>query len=105
MKRYYHITTNTSAKDIIADANISVYDTGVIITRLYVNPSYRKLGYGSHVLNEIMKDADTDKLILWATPNSFTVPREKIIKWYEKHGFIYDEEHKMMKRNANNIQK
>lgn len=98
MKRYYHITTDTEARDLLADANITEHKGGIIITRLCVPSQLRKMGYGTQILNEIIHDADEDGIILWANPTSITLPKEKIIAWYEKRGFVYDEKEGLMKR-------
>ena len=59
-----------------------------LITRINVPVVSRRRGLGTKILNEILRDADTEGATLEIHPMSSGGPtRNQLISWYESHGF------------------
>lgn len=61
-----------------------------IITRINVMIKYRGEGYGTEILNQIIADADAEKVTLLLEPSaSGGLSQAELVNWYERHGFKY----------------
>lgn len=64
------------------------YGKGLVITRINVPSQYRGNGYGSALLKQIVKDADTDRvsLFLEILPSG-GLNYTQLKSWYGRYGF------------------
>lgn len=61
-----------------------------VITRINVMEQFRGQGLGTKILEEILKDADDEGVILFLEPQaSGGLSQKKLEAWYERHGFDY----------------
>jgi GNAT superfamily N-acetyltransferase len=60
-----------------------------LLVWLYVVPEYRRHGYGTRLLEEIVGDADTDGVDIWLVPapGPGGMSGMQLIKWYRQYGF------------------
>ena len=64
----------------------------IFLSLIEVTRSERKKGHGNAFIKQLLIFADTNKLMIILTPSSFFgVEKHKLIKWYQKHGFILNE--------------
>lgn len=69
-------------------------DNDYVISRINVMEKYRGLGYGTKILNMILKDADREGVTLFLdlVPSGGLNGKE-LKAWYMRHGFIWDAYH------------
>lgn len=68
-----------------------------VITRINVMEQFRGQGYGTRILEDILRDADAENVTLFLEPAaSGGLSQEELIEWYKRHGFDYGTWH--MKR-------
>lgn len=65
------------------------YDSGLILSKIFVHPDYRSVGNGNIVINQIMNYCDVYNLNLYLTPsNSWGANLSRLKKWYKRLGFV-----------------
>lgn len=74
---------------VIADLVPDYYEGMTAISRIHVLPLFRRLGYGTDVMNQICRSADLEEVTLCLEINPYgEMTREQLETWYEKFGFI-----------------
>lgn len=74
-----------------------------VITRINVMDKYRGMGFGTQILETILKDADEEGIRLFLEPSaSGGLSQDELIEWYKRHGFTQDAWHLMRKPNKEN---
>lgn len=59
------------------------------LSKIEIYPKYRNLGYATQAMNQIIKYADKNKLIITLTPDSYKGSNlARLIKFYKSFGFI-----------------
>lgn len=60
----------------------------ISLIRLYVNPSYRKLGWGTLIMNRLIENSENKTIIVDAFPdNESYMTKDELINFYMKFGF------------------
>lgn len=58
------------------------------LIRLYVNPSYRKLGWGTLIMNRLIENSENKTIIVDAFPDDESyMTKDELINFYMKFGF------------------
>jgi ribosomal protein S18 acetylase RimI-like enzyme len=75
-----------------AIADVSEIGTGLfLINRINVPQEHRGKGYGTQILDQILKDADQERVTLvlevYASDMRGIMTKDKLIEWYRRHGF------------------
>lgn len=60
----------------------------ISLIRLYVNPNYRKLGWGTLIMNRLIENSKNKTIIVDAFPdNESYMTKDELINFYMKFGF------------------
>jgi len=75
---------------------------GWLITRVTTPIKLRNKGYATNVLQMVLEDADKEgeTLLLGVSPDEPNIDINRLIKFYERHGFVYQSDNIMI-RNPN----
>ena len=86
MKTCYIVKLN---KFCIGIADLTnYYSKGLVITRINIPVAFRRQGYGTKLLDQICKDADISKTVLFLEiVSSGDMPYNNLILWYKSKGF------------------
>lgn len=84
----YYITLDKKSR---AKAVVDEKYNSFRIVEFLVPPDRRNKGYGTAILNEILKDADSKCYKVSGVPASYRGPdyKKKLIEYYKKFGFEY----------------
>lgn len=84
MKMCYEIPEARAILDISQWSN-----SHYLICGIDVPSPFRKRGYGTQLMNEVCKEADSNKVILFLTvASSGEMSDEELMDWYKKFDFI-----------------
>lgn len=93
MKSIYYIEEDSLAAAIADVVKMPIDSTKreyYVITRINVMERYRGQGYGTRILDEILKDADEENVTLFLEPiASGGLPQKELEEWYVRNGFIW----------------
>jgi ribosomal protein S18 acetylase RimI-like enzyme len=77
---------------VIADLVPDYVPGMTAISRIHVLPFFRRLGYGTDVMNQICRSADLEEVTLCLEINPYgEMTYEQLASWYEKFGFAKDD--------------
>ena len=77
-------STNLAIADVYGN-----FEDGYMISRINVPKVFRKLGFGSLLLDEICADADREQVVLYLhILPSDGLNYSQLYEWYSKRGFI-----------------
>jgi len=63
-------------------------DYGLVLDAIIINPQYRNLGTGTHVMNDLVDYADANNLIITLTPSpDYGGSKARLTKYYKRFGF------------------
>lgn len=82
-------TVFAAVADLIPIDEDPAFKADYYLSRVNVPVAYRRLGYGTKLLKEVLADADKDNLILCVQPvSSGGLSQHQLENWYKKHGFV-----------------
>ena len=85
MKNLYYIGISQGK---MASIDLTPYDKGWMITRIFVPEEGRGQGFDSQVLNLVLEDADAEGAILYLEVHPYgCVEHQQLEAWYRQHGF------------------
>ena len=85
MKNLYYIGISQGK---MASIDLTPYDKGWMITRIFVSEDSREQGFGSQVLQLALEDADAEGVILYLPVYPYGyVEYQRLEAWYRRHGF------------------
>ena len=65
-----------------------MFSDGIFLTDIYIKESFRRQGWGSKIMDDLIKFADKKQIPISLIPVAEGIPTRKLIKFYKKHGFI-----------------
>ncbi len=71
---------------------VEIENSKYLITRVYVPEEHRKKGIGTELLNDVIKDADTECSTLLIEPRPYSdteMTKKSLINYYKRFGFKY----------------
>jgi GNAT superfamily N-acetyltransferase len=100
---YYFALKDGKGNDAIITFLLQPMNWGVVISEIIVAEDKGRMGFGTHVLQMITKEADKDgiELSLSAVPLAHAgkkIPKGKLIATYKKYGFKIDRGDHMIRK-------
>jgi GNAT superfamily N-acetyltransferase len=73
---------------VIADLIPDYYEGMTAISRIHVLPLFRRIGYGTMMMNRICREADQEHVTLCLQINPYgEMSYDQLATWYESFGF------------------
>jgi GNAT superfamily N-acetyltransferase len=64
------------------------FSDGIFISDIYIKEQFRRQGWGSKIMKEIVDFADKKNMPISLIPVADGIPTHKLIKFYKQFGFI-----------------
>ena len=89
LERALQLKYNKYLEDLMFYYDDSI--NGIFLSDLYIKNEYKGQGYGTKIMNELIKFADIYSMAISLIPVSENTSSEKLIEFYKKFGFIENE--------------
>lgn len=89
LERALQLKYNKYLEDLMFYYDDSI--NGIFLSDLYIKKEYKGQGYGTKIMNELIKFADIYNMAISLIPVSENTSSEKLIEFYKKFGFIENE--------------
>lgn len=89
LERALQLKYNKYLEDLMFYYDDSI--NGIFLSDLYIKNEYKGQGYGTKIMNELIKFADIYNMSISLIPVSENASSEKLIEFYKKFGFIENE--------------
>lgn len=89
LERALQLKYNKYLEDLMFYYDDSI--NGIFLSDLYIKNQYKGQGYGTKIMNELIKFADIYNMAISLIPVSENTSSEKLIEFYKKFGFIENE--------------
>ena len=89
LERALQLKYNKYLEDLMFYYDDSI--NGIFLSDLYIKNEYKGQGYGTKIMNELIKFADIYNMAISLIPVSENTSSEKLIEFYKKFGFIENE--------------
>lgn len=86
----------------IAEASFHPWTGMWWVARVYVQPTYRCLGYGTQLMQALLLMLDKDGRAASLVPNPYdeTINFDRLARFYARHGFLVNEEGIMLRSSG-----
>lgn len=89
LERALQLKYNKYLEDLMFYYDDSI--NGIFLSDLYIKKEYKGQGYGTKIMNELIKFADIYNMAISLIPVSENTYSKKLIEFYKKFGFVENE--------------